>query len=174
MFGNDMTLALLTRRHLLLAASAAAMLPGGALADEIIDLVWADLIPGPNDAIRVLRGVVQHGELSTGFEQPQATGVTTEYDGRIVRLPGYLVPIEYDGTGVTAFILVPFVGACVHVPPPPANQLVLVTTERPYELKGLFDPVTVIGMFGTSATSTDLAAIGYALSADRIEPYREG
>ncbi|CAN0590062.1 unnamed protein product, partial [Ectocarpus sp. 12 AP-2014] len=66
----------------------------------------------------------------------------------------------------------PYVGACIHVPPPPPNQLVLVTTDRPYENDGLFEPVVVTGMFGTAHTSTQLAEIGYALSADRIEPYR--
>ena len=86
-------------------------------------------------------------------------------------MPGFIVPIDYKGTGVTAFILVPYVGACVHVPPPPANQLVFVTTSEPYESKGLFEPVNVTGMFGTASTSTQLAEIGYALSADLIEPY---
>jgi hypothetical protein len=89
-----------------------------------------------------------------------------------VSLPGYVVPLDYDGTGTTAFILVPFVGACIHVPPPPANQLVMVTTERPYKIKGAFDAVVVTGMFGAAATSTALAEIGYALSAEKIEPYQ--
>jgi hypothetical protein len=86
-------------------------------------------------------------------------------------MSGFVVPIDYSGTGVTAFLLVPYVGACVHVPPPPANQLVLVSTETPYESKGLFEPVTVTGMFGTASVATQLADVGYALSADAIEPY---
>jgi len=60
----------------------------------------------------------------------------------------------------------------VSVPPPPANQLVFVTTSIPYESKGLFEPVNVIGMFGVSSLSTQLAEIGYALSADDIRPFR--
>ncbi len=142
----------------------------------MIDLEWDDLIPEGDGGtlLRSLRdlGVVEHGQLSTGFEQPEARAVTSEYNGKIVRLPGYIVPLDFDSTGVTAFILAPFVGACIHVPPPPANQLVLVTTEEPYEYKGLFDPVNVTGMFGTAATATSLAEIGYALSAELIEPYR--
>jgi hypothetical protein len=86
-------------------------------------------------------------------------------------LPGYIVPIDFSGTGVTAFILVPFVGACVHVPPPPANQLVFVTTEKPYQGTGMFEAVNVIGMFGTASTSTQLADIAYAISADNIVPF---
>ena len=99
-------------------------------------------------------------------------GVRTEWNNQIVRLPGFIVPIDYSGTGVTAFILVPYVGACVHVPPPPANQLVFVTTNDPYEGTGLFEAVNVTGMFGTASMSTQLADIAYALSADQIEHYR--
>ena len=72
---------------------------------------------------------------------------------------------------MTAFILVSYVGACIHVPPPPRIQLAFVTTETPYEFDGLFEAVSVNGVFGTDPTSTRLAEVGYALSADRIEPY---
>lgn len=89
-----------------------------------------------------------------------------------MRLAGFVLPLDYTGEGVTSFLLVPFVGACIHVPPPPANQLVLVTTQTPYQSKGLFSPVIVTGMFGTAATRSQIADIGYALSADRIDPYR--
>ena len=75
------------------------------------------------------------------------------------------------GTAMTTALLVPYVGACIHVPPPPPNQLVLVSTNMPYESKGLFEPVNVTGVFGTSAAETQLAQVGYALSADLIEPY---
>ena len=94
-------------------------------------------------------------------------------DGKAIRLGGYPVPLESDEKGnSTLFFLVPYPGACIHVPPPPPNQLVLVTTEKPYEDDGLFAPVTVTGMFGTAQTSTQLADIGYALSADKVEPYQ--
>jgi len=162
----------LTRRNLLLAITAASVLPNAALAEAFVDLEWEDLLPeGQAFVPNVLRGLIPHDEQSLASQQPQSSGVRTDWNGQIVRLPGFIVPIEYSGTGVSAFILVPFVGACVHVPPPPANQLVFVTTEKPYESKGLYEPVNVIGMFGTSSMRTQLAEIGYALSADRIEPY---
>jgi hypothetical protein len=88
-----------------------------------------------------------------------------------VRIPGFIVPIEYLGSGVSAFILVPFVGACIHVPPPPANQLVLVTTPEPFESLGLYEAVNVMGIFGTASTLTQLADIAYALSAEKIVPF---
>lgn len=149
-----------------------AAVPGIAAAKDYIDLDWSDLLPEGEVALPpALQGVIQHDQASLMSQQPDSTGIRTDWNGKIVRLPGFIVPIEYSGSGVTAFILVPFVGACVHVPPPPANQLVFVTTETPYENAGLFEPVNVIGMFGTASMTTQLAEIGYALSADHIEPY---
>jgi hypothetical protein len=170
-----MTCPSLTRRAFAAACAALALPRFAAAREAVIDLTWPDLVPEGEgtlmETLRGLSGVVEHGQLSTPFEQPEAAAVTREYDGKLVRLPGYVVPLDYDGTGVTTFILVPYVGACIHVPPPPANQLVLVTTDRPYEDPDLFEAVSVTGMFGASATGTALAEIGYALEAERVEPY---
>jgi len=162
----------MSRRHVLASLAAFAACSGHVKAEEFIDLEWEDLLPQDQATLPpALRGVLSHDQSDLAASQPQSTGVRTDWNGLIVRIPGFIVPIEYKGTGVTAFILVPYVGACVHVPPPSANQLIFVTTSKPYESKGLFEPVNVIGMFGTASTSTQLAEIGYALSADRIEPY---
>ena len=161
------------RRTLLTSMGAFAIAPGLARAEDYIDLNWTDLVPEGQVALPpVIQDLIQHEETSLTSQQPASSGVRNDWNGQIVRLPGFIVPIDYTGTSVTAFILVPFVGACVHVPPPPANQLVFVTTQEPYESTGLYEPVNVIGMFGAASMSTQLAQIGYALSADRIEPYR--
>lgn len=160
------------RRAVLAAFAASILVPGVVRAEDVIDLDWKDLLPENETAIPdVLRGLIEHENAPLVSQQPQSSGVRTDWNGQTVRLPGFIVPIEYKGTGVTAFILVPYVGACIHVPPPPANQLVFVTTSTPYESEGLFEAVNVTGMFGVSSISTQLAEIGCALSADRIEPY---
>jgi hypothetical protein len=153
-----------------MAAFAAA--PTLARADDFIDLNWSDLLPeGQTAPPPVLQSLIDHDQAPLISQQPASSGVRSEWNGQVIRLPGFIVPIDYSGTGVTAFILVPFVGACVHVPPPPPNQLVFVTTSEPYENSGLYEAVNVTGMFGVSSMSTHLADIGYALSADKVEPY---
>ena len=160
------------RRRILAGFAALAACPAALRAEEVVDLEWEDLLPrGQTTIPKTLRGVLPHDQGDLAASQPQSTGVRTDWNGRIVRLPGFIVPIDYRGTGVSAFILVPYVGACVHVPPPPANQLVFVTTGDPYESKGLFEAVNVTGLFGTASTSTQVAEIGYALSAEKIEPF---
>ncbi len=165
----------LDRRQLLAGIAAFSALPRVAHADDYIDLNWSDLLPEGQTALPpVLQSLIDHDQAPLNTQQPASNGVRNDWNGQVVRLPGFVVPIDYSGTGITAFILVPFVGACVHVPPPPANQLVFVTTGEPFESKGLFEAVNVIGMFGVSSISTHLADIGYALSADHIEPYPLG
>ena len=97
--------------------------------------------------------------------------MTTEFNGKIVRLPGFVVPLDYSGRGVTALLLVPYVGACIHVPPPPPNQLVYVTTDKPYEFDGLFEAVWATGVLSTTLAETELAEAGYTISDARIDPY---
>ncbi len=166
---------LLSRRRLLVAilsgATLAAAGNGLVLATESsIDLKWSDLVP-EGARSQVPTGIIQHGQMSTPPPQQTDVPLTYDYDGKTVRLPGYIVPLDYDGTGTKEFLLVPYVGACIHVPPPPANQLVFVSAEKPYEFKYMFEPVYVTGEFNASTLSTDLADVGYSMAANKIEPY---
>lgn len=163
----------LDRRAVLAGAGAASLFPQMACATEYIDLTWDDLLPDGQVALPpLLQNLIDHEQTNLISQQPQSLGVRSEWNGQTVRVPGFMVPIDYAGTAVRAFILVPFVGACVHVPPPPANQLVFVTTDKPYESGGLYEAVDVIGTFSTISTSTHLAQVAYGLSADQIVPYK--
>jgi len=102
-------------------------------------------------------------------------------DGQLIRLPGYVLPLEFEGTNVTEFLLVPYVGACIHVPPPPPNQIVYVTVSEAFESEGLFAPVWVTGTLSTDAGNHDMFLVdgqssittGYALDASSVEPYKQ-
>lgn len=105
--------------------------------------------------------------------------VNRDLDGSIVRIPGYALPLEMTEGGITEFLLVPYVGACIHVPPPPPNQMVFVKLREEYEVKSLFDPVWITGQLRVEQASRSLnyvdgtsdVATGYALSGVTIEPY---
>ncbi len=162
----------ISRRSAFVGIAAFSFVPSRVLAAETIELAWDDLLPeGTSTIPNSLRGIVDHDGASLSSQQPESTGIRTDWNGKTVQLPGFVVPIEYDGTGVTTFLLVPYVGACVHVPPPPANQLVLVISKRPYELEGMFEAVKVTGKLGTASTSTELADVGYVMEATKIAPF---
>lgn len=106
--------------------------------------------------------------------------VVSDLDGALVRLPGYALPLEMSDVGVTEMLLVPFVGACIHVPPPPPNQTVIVRMHEPYIVDNLYEPVWITGTLTVERSSHALALVdgqsdvpvGYALRATAIEPYR--
>ena len=110
------------------------------------------------------------------------TAGAQELNGQHVRIPGYLLPLEVcRDNKVTEFLLVPYVGACIHVPPPPPNQIVHIKTtdKRGYKSKGLYEPVWVTGVISIQSLVKDLFLvdgsagidIGYTMQADQIEPY---
>jgi len=99
--------------------------------------------------------------------------VVTSLNGKRVRIGGYVVPLDFESTTVKEFLLVPFVGACIHVPPPPANQIVYVKAGKGFEIGNAFDPVTVTGTIKTETAFTGLADAGYSIDAETVEPRTE-
>lgn len=110
----------------------------------------------------------------------QATAVVPELDGQRVKLPGYLLPLEFEEKKVTEFLLVPWFGACIHTPPPPPNQIVLVTMEEGYGNKEQFAPVWVWGEMQVKSAQKSLFLVdgesgidtGYTLVAEKVTPYK--
>lgn len=167
------------RRGVVLGAVAALAAGAGpfvvaapqARADAVIELTWEQLVPGNEQApSSALKGIVAHGDIAVE-DGPQSTPLTREYDGKTVRIPGYVVPLEYDQTGMHSLILVPYIGACVHVPPPPANQLIYVKPDEPYRDGGLFEAVFVTGTFRAAMTDTEITEVGYTIESPVITPY---
>lgn len=114
--------------------------------------------------------------------QWRSSALNTELDGQLVRLAGYLLPLDLSGNAVTDFLLVPYVGACIHVPPPPPNQIVYAVsvTPVPYEMDKLFLPVLITGRMEAKPLSRELFLvdgsndidIGYSMSVSKIEEYK--
>ena len=102
-----------------------------------------------------------------------APAVVTELDGKRVRIGGYVVPLDFEATTVKEFLLVPFVGACIHVPPPPPNQIVYVKTAKGFDVEGSFDPVYVTGALKVASQYTGLAETGYSIEAEKVEARKE-
>ena len=105
--------------------------------------------------------------------------VVKDLDGQQVRIPGYALPLELDESGTDEFLLVPYVGACIHVPPPPANQIVLVKLNQTYKAERLFEPVWITGQMKVEATNSSLFLVdgtadveaAYVLEGIQVEPY---
>jgi len=168
----------------------AALLVQGTAARaglEIVELEWSDLIPqgyNPDELVEQYRKKYNIDELPEDDphviellqkldELEKAAPLNLSLNGKIVKLPGFVVPLETDGENATEFLLVPYFGACIHVPPPPVNQIVYVTTQdrKGASIRGMFDTVWVTGTMKAAKLSTDLADAGYTILASRVEPY---
>jgi hypothetical protein len=180
----------MTGPKLLASAFAAAVLACAAAAPSqaqnaeemsspaYLDLAWSDLLP-EGEAQRISE-LQQLQALQNGFDhfgteampQIQTFNVVEALDGRRVRLGGYVLPFDFNGSNqISRFLLVPYVGACIHVPPPPPNQLVFVTTQEPVEIDGLWDPVYAEGIMRTTRQDNDLGDTAYTLELIELRPF---
>lgn len=91
--------------------------------------------------------------------------------GQKVRLPGYIVSLEGDAKGVREFLLVPYFGACIHLPPPPSNQVVHVFPARPVSSGLALAPVWVSGVIETTSADTEMGSASYRIRGATVEAY---
>nr|WP_314478687.1 DUF3299 domain-containing protein [uncultured Pseudomonas sp.] len=98
-----------------------------------------------------------------------STKTVPAMNGKAIRLGGYPVPLESDAKGnSTLFFLVPYPGACIHVPPPPPNQLVLVRYPKGLKIDDIYTPLWVSGTLKVEKVSNDLADAAYAMNAGEV------
>lgn len=151
----------------------------------ILQLDWPDLIPTDVDPQTLYDKVSRQSLMTPENEDPFSQAVLAvtraisarspvvdSLNGEQVRLSGLVVPLEWHGDTLNEFLLVPYLGACVHVPPPPANQIVYVRMQQePVDMLGLFDAVTVTGTLLTVYSEREEGDAAYTLEAERVEPY---
>lgn len=148
-------------------------------AAEPKELTWSEMIPAdaPPEApdMTPLHDLSQMGSMEAApaarQDLPNAP-VVPALDGQLIRLPGYIVPLEVSEDGrTTDFLLVPYFGACIHVPPPPSNQIVHVTSKEGVKLEELYQPYWIVGALQVKPSTSELADAGYQMDAQKIVVY---
>ncbi len=151
------------------------------------EIMWEALVPADYTAAAIMAKYEdQLAQISDG--SPEATDlyskmqaefnsapVNQTMDGSSVRLPGFIAPLEYTDDLITEFLLVPYFGACIHVPPPPANQTVLVKLSEGQGIKieDSYEPFWVMGQLTAEGATTELAEAGYYIESALVEPYSD-
>lgn len=158
------------------------LLSGSALAGTPKEIGWAELLP-PELRDRPLMPEPVHDLSALGEFDDELLGdpavqlepaapVVAELDGRHIRLPGYIVPLGItEAMEVEEFLLVPWFGACIHVPPPPSNQIVHVRSTSGIPLDALYQPFWISGEVRVEQVESEMATAGYRISAASVEPY---
>jgi hypothetical protein len=152
-------------------------------ADEYEEVSWEALVPPDFNPEKVFENY-NVNELADNDPQAielmkklkaewKVAPIVEAMEGRKVKLPGFIVPLETEGERLTEFFLVPYFGACIHVPPPPANQIVLVVVPEDVKIpdSDYYSAIWASGHLSIKRTSNELGDAGYQLIARKIELY---
>jgi hypothetical protein len=152
---------------------------------DYIPVSWNQLIPADYNVEALENEIVADYDIETlehGSEEynelvdrltalQDNAPMTMEYDGVPVKIPGFIVPLDFDTDEVTNFLLVPYYGACIHTPPPPPNQIIYVTLEEGFKIENPYDPIFVNGLMMVDTQESEFGTAGYTVYGHKIEPY---
>jgi hypothetical protein len=147
------------------------------------EVTWDELVPKDWDPLKQFKdmnfGVLNDADpraaamLKKMRETWDNAPTNNAMDGKPIRIPGYVVPLEEGKSGMTEFLLVPYFGACIHSPPPPSNQIIHVRPREPAKGVKSMDAVWISGTLKTLRSDTFMGASGYRLEAVGIEIYTD-
>lgn len=150
-----------------------------AAGAEVRTIDWVDLVPESERATYdpapppPVHDYLSGDSAALASMQVMKGDVNEALDGQQVRLPGFVVPLELDEEGrVTEFFLVPYFGACIHVPPPPPNQMVYVIMDRGIDLGSMYSAYWISGTMATRRRDTSMGAAAYTLAGTLAEEYK--
>jgi hypothetical protein len=98
--------------------------------------------------------------------------INMDLNKKKIKIAGYITPIAFDGDNVTEFLFVPYRGACIHVPPPPANQIIYVKSAKGLKADEIGSPQWITGTLLANSVSTVVADVGYSIQNASVVPYR--
>ena len=91
-----------------------------------------------------------------------------------IKIPAFIVPLEFDDDqNVTQFFMVPFFGACLHLPPPPPNQTIFVHYPQGLKFESIYDAYWISGIIKTSLVENDMATAAYSMEMHAFELYSD-
>ena len=167
-----------------LAGSALSSMAIPAMGSAYKEVEWDELMPEGwrKKVILELTRMRRYGSLTDGDPRADeayarlkktwdAAPPTKTYIGKPIRIAGYVVPLDAERMQSSEFLLVPYFGACVHSPPPPANQIILIKPPKGSRFRTM-DAIWVEGILTEGKTSSEVGTSTYVLTADKITLYR--
>jgi hypothetical protein len=170
--------------YLAAGISVSAMYPLRALANAYQEVDWDELIPDGwrKQVILEMARMRRFANAADGDPKAEeayaklkktwdAAPIVKSMIGKKVRIPGYVVPLDAERMQSSDFLIVPYFGACVHSPPPPANQIIMIIPPKGTRTKTM-DAIWVEGTLGEERTFSDVGTSAYVIRADKVTPYR--
>ena len=151
-------------------------------SDDYEEILWPALQPEGWTVEKMMQGL-NLNEL--GDNDPKAremlqkvremwdqAPVNPKLDNRRVRIPGFVVPLDGERDKAREFLLVPYFGACIHAPAPPANQVIHVVVDKAVDTVKLAPAMWISGTIRTVRSDTRMGVSGYEMTVDKVEPYK--
>ncbi|PKL96239.1 MAG: DUF3299 domain-containing protein [Gammaproteobacteria bacterium HGW-Gammaproteobacteria-8] len=148
-------------------------LAAGTVLAEVRELEWSELMPGDEVKAWIDRQMgVDHSGYGPSSSVFQSFTTVGELDGAQVRIPGFVVPVETTAEGLLSeFFLVPYFGACIHVPPPPANQIIYARLAKPIPMVNIWDAFWMEGTLKIEEVRNETADSAYTMDVSRLRLY---
>jgi hypothetical protein len=156
---------------------------------------WTDLIPekelnayiNPPDYIDNIEDGSLEDQLNSNIQNSTSsvtedsyqqalisTNIIEEMDGKAVKIPGFIVPLEFDDNQtVTQFFLVPYFGACIHMPPPPPNQIIFINYPQGLTVDTIYEAFWISGVLSTSIVENEMGTAAYSMEMQSFEIYSD-
>ena len=157
--------------------------PAAKASASYREIGWEDLLPKGWDPMAPFKGLDlarlndRDPRAIEAMEKLQAlwaeAPVEPSLRGSKVRIPGFIIPLDRQGDLVSELLLVPYFGACIHTPPPPANQIIHVVLKKPASGLRMMDAYWINGTLDLARGDTGLGVYGYRLKAEALQPYVE-
>ena len=154
-----------------------AAAPSAPAAGGVQQIEWDTLLPPEQrDHVNDAAPPPIHDYLGEGGMAAMQSGsydVNLKLNKAKVKIPGFVVPLDIlPNDMVREFFLVPYFGACIHVPPPPPNQIVYVKLGTPVKVGSIYDAVWITGVLRAETKASRLGAAAYTLDGLKVEPYQ--
>lgn len=153
---------------------------GGAKAFR--EITWEELVPKDWDPEKLFKDLdfdtLEDSDpramevLERMRKEWNEAPVEPSLNGARIRIPGFVVPLDAERGQIREFLLVPYFGACIHTPPPPANQIIHVVAAKPLKNVQIMDAVWVNGTLGMERRDTEFGTSGYQMDAEAVMPYK--
>jgi hypothetical protein len=148
---------------------------------EYTETAWVELIPSDKNPAKLFSAMnldeMDEDEIAEAFEDLRRifaeSPTNPALQGKIISISGFVAPVDFtEYAELKEFLLVPFHGACTHIPPPPQNQIIYVTLEHPRKGIHIMDEVTVYGELILETHEGEVALSGYSMKADAVDLIR--
>jgi hypothetical protein len=162
---------------------AAAPVAAAAAKSPYRQILWDALMPADWDPMLPFKGLhldkMEDGDpraqtaLMKAKKYWNKAPTNPKIDNVAVKIPGFVVSLEREGDALTEFLVVPYYGGCIHVPPPPLNQIIHVHSNKPIEGIRTMDAVWISGTLKIGTTETMMGVAGYNMLAQNVELYKD-